>query len=254
MDGLMSDVNNSLVGRTALVTGAARRIGRAMALALAGQGAGVVVHHNRSEGEAVVLCDEIRRSGGSAWRVQGDLADEGQVKRLFQDAVAQGGPIDILINNASLYERDTLWEATEESILLNLRVHALAPLSLARAMAGQGGAGHVINLLDTRVTVYDKEHASYHISKRVLLTLTRMLALELAPGIAVNAIAPGLILPPVGEDESYLQRLAHACPLNRYGGSQDVIDAMLFLVHSRFVTGQILYIDGGYHMKGHMYD
>ncbi|HSW01307.1 MAG TPA: SDR family oxidoreductase [Sedimentisphaerales bacterium] len=250
----MNDSDISLTGRTALVTGAARRIGRAMAMALAAQGAAVVVHHNRSGEEAAALCDEICRKGGGAWPLQGDLADEGQAKRLFCDAVARGGPIDILINNASLYERDTLREATEESILLNLRLHALAPLTLGREMAGQGRTGHIVNLLDTRVTVYDKEHASYHISKRVLLTLTRMLALELAPRIAVNAIAPGLILPPAGEDESYLHRLAHSNPLHRHGAPQDIVDAMLFLVRSRFVTGQILYIDGGYHMKGHMYD
>ncbi|HON92347.1 MAG: SDR family oxidoreductase [Phycisphaerae bacterium] len=250
----MNDSDTSLAGKTALVTGAARRLGKAMVLALAAQGVGVVVHHNRSGGEAAVLCDQIRRKGGAAWPLQGDLADKEQVTRLFCEAVALGGPIDILINNASFYERDTLWEATEESILLNLRVHAIAPLMLAREMAGQGRTGHIVNLLDTRVTVYDKEHASYHISKRVLLTLTRMMALELAPRIAVNAIAPGLILPPAGEDESYLQRLAHANPLNRYGAPQDIVEAMLFLVRSRFLTGQILYIDGGYHMKGHMYD
>jgi NAD(P)-dependent dehydrogenase (short-subunit alcohol dehydrogenase family) len=254
LDCIMANPEFSLAGKTALVTGAARRLGRAMALALAGQGARVVVHHNRSEAEAAGLCDEIRRLGGSAWSLQADLADPSSAAKLFQDAVAQAGEIGILVNNASLYERDTLWDATEESILLNLRVHALAPLTLAREMARQGGEGHIVNLLDTRVTVYDREHASYHISKRVLATLTRMLALELAPRIAVNAIAPGLILPPAGEDETYLRSLAHANPLNRWGEPKDIADAMLFLLGSRFVTGQILYVDGGYHMKGHMYD
>jgi len=250
----MKDRNNSLTGRTALVTGAARRLGRAMALALAEQGVRVLVHHNRSEREAVALCDEIRRLGGSAWPVQADLADAGHAKRLFDDAIAQCGAIDILINNASIFQRDTIRDLTEESVLLNLRIHALAPLMLAREMAGQGTEGHVINLLDTRVTVYDSEHASYHISKRVLLTLTRMLALELAPRIKVNGIAPGLILPPAGEDETYLQKLVYTNPLKRHGGPQDVVDAALFLLHSRFITGQILYVDGGYHMKGHTYD
>jgi pteridine reductase len=250
----MKDPDTALAGRTALVTGAAKRLGRAMAMALAGQGVRIVVHHNRSEQDAVSLCDEIRWLGGTAWRVQGDLADAEQVERVFRDAVAQAGAIDILINSASIFERDTLWDATEDSILLNLRIHAMAPLTLARLMAKQGGEGHVINLLDTRMTVYDKEHVSYHISKRVLATLTRMLALELAPKIAVNGIAPGLILPPVGEDETYLQKLAHCNPLHRYGGPSDVTDAVLFLLGSRFITGQILYIDGGYHMKGHMYD
>lgn len=250
----MKEPNTSLAGRTALVTGAAKRLGRAMVLALAAQGVRVVVHHNHSEQEAAALCEEVRRLGGLAWRVQGDLARAGQAEAIFREAAAQTGPIDILINNASIFEKDTVWEVTEESVLLNLRIHALAPLMLARAMAGQGIAGHIINLLDTRVTVYDKEHASYHISKRVLLTLTRILALELAPTIAVNGIAPGLILPPAGQDEAYLQRLVHTNPLQRHGGPQDVVDAALFLLRSRFITGQILYVDGGYHMKGHLYD
>lgn len=250
----MDKTHTFLAGKTALITGAARRLGRAMALAVAEQGARVVVHHNRSAAEAAALCEEIRALGGSAWPIPGDLAVPGRAEAVFQEAVARAGVIDILINNASIYERDTLWDATEESILLNLRIHAMAPLALAREMGRQGGEGHILNLLDTRVTVYDKEHASYHISKRVLLTLTRMLALELAPKIAVNGIAPGLILPPPGQDESYLRRLAHSNPLNRHGSPADIADAALFLLRSRFITGQILYIDGGYHMKGHMYD
>lgn len=250
----MKDRDISLAGRTALVTGAARRLGRTMAVALAGQGAGVVVHHNRSEPEAVALCEEIRKLGGGVWRVQGDLADTQQAEQVFRESIAQAGRIDILINNASTFESDTIWDATEDSILSNIRIHAMAPLTLARQMAGQGGEGHIINLLDTRVAVYDREHASYHISKRVLATLTRMLAMELGPKIAVNAIAPGLVLPPIDQDASYLEKLAYTNPLKRHGQPQDVTDAMLFLLRSRFITGQILYIDGGYHMKGHMYD
>jgi len=250
----MTDTDASLAGRTALITGAARRIGKAVALALAEQRVRVVVHHHRSEAEAAALCDEIRKAGGSAWSVQGDLADAAQAQGAFRSAIAQAGPVDILINNASIFNRDTLWEVTEESLALNLRVHALSPLTLARELAKQEITGHVVNLLDTRVTVYDREHASYHLSKRVLLTLTRMLAQELAPQIAVNGIAPGLILPPAGQDESYLQGLVYTNPLKRHGGPQDIVDAVLFLLRSRFITGQILYVDGGYHMKGHMYD
>lgn len=250
----MREPDNSLAGKTALVTGAARRLGRAMALALAVRGARVAVHYSRSEAEAVAVCEEIRRIGGSAWPVQGDLSRGGQAESIFRDSVAQAGPVDILINNASIFEQDTLWGMTEESVLLNLRIHAMAPLSLAREMARQGVSGHIVNLLDTRMTLYDKEHASYHVSKRVLLTLTRMLALELAPQIAVNGIAPGLILPPAGQDESYLKRLVHTNPLMRHGGPEDIVDAVLFLLRSRFITGQVLYVDGGYHMKGHMYD
>lgn len=250
----MDESHNSLAGKTALVTGAAKRLGRAIAGALAQQGARVVVHFNTSERDAVALCDELSQMGVSAWPIQADLSKSAQAEGLFQQAVAQAGAIDILVNNASIYDKDTLWEATEASLERNLRIHAVVPLILARALAKQDRPGHIVNLLDTRVTTYDRQHASYHLSKRMLLTLTRMLALELAPQVAVNAVAPGLILPPAGEDESYLEKLAHCNPQNRYGDPQDVADAVLFLLRSRFITGQVIYVDGGYHMKGHMYD
>jgi NAD(P)-dependent dehydrogenase (short-subunit alcohol dehydrogenase family) len=250
----MNEPRNPLAGKTALITGAAKRLGRAMAMVLAGQNTNVVAHYNASERDATALCEDLRQMGVFAWPVQADLSDAAQVKTLLQQAIDEAGAIDILINNASIFDKDTLWEATEASLGRNLQIHAVAPLVLARALARQGRPGQIVNVLDTRVTVYDREHASYHLSKRTLLTLTRMLALELAPEIAVNAVAPGLILPPAGEDESYLEKLAHCNPLHRYGDPQEVADALLFLLRSRFVTGQVIYVDGGYHMKGHMYD
>jgi NAD(P)-dependent dehydrogenase (short-subunit alcohol dehydrogenase family) len=250
----MNRPDNPLQGKTALITGAAKRLGRAAALALAQQGVSVIVHYNQSEQEAADVCDELQKFGVSAWPIQADLADSSQAEALFAEAVQRAGAVDILLNNASVYEQETLWEVDEASLWQNLQIHAVAPLALARALARQNRAAHIVNLLDTRVTVYDRRHVSYHLSKRVLLTLTRMLALELAPQIAVNAIAPGLILPPAGEDESYLEKLAHCNPLNRYGGAEDIAEALLFLLRSRFITGQVIYVDGGYHMKGHMYD
>ena len=250
----MQDVDRLLTGKTALVTGAAKRLGRAIALALAQRGVRLLVHYNRSAQDALALCGQIEQTGGTAWPVRGDLSNPDQVEAVFREAVAKAGEIGILINNASIFERDTLWEATDQSIRRNLHIHAIAPLILARQFARQGGQGHIVNLLDTRVTVYDKEHASYHLSKRMLLTLTRMLAQELAPKIAVNAVAPGLILPPEGQDQSYLEKLVHTNPLQRHGEAEDIVEAVLFLLRSRFISGQILFVDGGYHMKGHMYD
>ncbi|UCD49267.1 MAG: SDR family oxidoreductase, partial [Phycisphaerales bacterium] len=248
----MDESRNSLAGKTALITGAAKRLGRAMALALASRTTNVVVHFNTSEQAAIGLCEELRQMGVSAWPIQADLSEAAQAEMLFEQAIDQAGPVDILINNASVFEKDTLWEADEASLQRNMQIHAVAPLTLARALARQDRPGHIINLLDTRVTVYDHQHVSYHLSKRTLLTLTRILAMELAPQVAVNAVAPGLILPPAGEDESYLEKLAHCNPLNRYGAPQEVVDAVLFLLRGRFITGQVIYIDGGYHMKGHM--
>ena len=250
----MDDSGVSLSGKTALVTGAAKRIGRAIALALAQNGARVVVHHNRSEQDAAALCEEIEGIGVSAWTVKGDLVDPSQTEAVFKEAVDQAGPIDILVNNASIFEMETIWETTDESLCRNMRIHTTAALILSRDLAKQQRPGHIINLLDTRVVTYDKEHASYHISKRALLTLTRILALELAPDIAVNAVAPGLILPSAWQDESYLEKLAPTTPLRRHGSPADVVEAVLFLLRSRFITGQIIYVDGGYHMRGHLYD
>jgi len=213
-----------------------------------------VVHYNRSKQEAAALCKEIEGIGVSAWLVSGDLADSSQTEGVFQQAIDRAGPIDILINNASIFEVETIWEATDESLSRNMRIHTMAALILSRNLAKQKRPGHIINLLDTRVVTYDKEHASYHISKRALLTLTRILALELAPDIAVNAVAPGLILPSAWQDESYLEKLAPTTPLRRHGSPADVVQAVLFLLRSRFITGQIIYVDGGYHMRGHLYD
>lgn len=252
--GYMENSTAALRGKTALVTGAARRLGRAIALALAGEGADVVVHYNRSREQAETLCHEVEALGVSAWAIRAELAEADQTERLFEEATSQAGPIDILVNNASMFERDTVWDATDESVWLNLRVHAMAPLVLSRRFAEQRRTGHIVNILDTRVTTYDRQHASYHISKRVMATLTRMLALELAPAVAVNAVAPGLVLPPAGQDDSYLERLAHCNPMNTHGAASDVAEAVLFLLRTRFTTGQVLYVDGGYHMKGHMYD
>ena len=135
----------------------------------------------------------------------------------------------------------------------NIQVNAISPLLIARSFAEQGCEGAIVNFLDTRITEYDNGHAAYHLSKRMLFTLTRMMALEFAPSIRVNAVAPGLILPPPGEDLSYLQKLAHTNPLNRIGSPESITDAVLFLLRSEFVTGQVIFVDGGYHMKGSVY-
>jgi pteridine reductase len=244
----------SLAGKTALVTGAAKRIGRALALALAQNGVRIVVHYNHSGQDALAVCHEIQQLGVPAWPIQGDLLDTGRTEAVFRAAVEQAGPIDILINNASIFDRDTVWEATEESICRNMRIHAVAPLILAREMGRQGRAGHIINLLDTRLAIHDRVHVSYGVSKDALRKLTGMLALELAPSIAVNAVAPGAILPPPGQSEAYLMKLAQANPLQRSGEPEDIVQAVLFLLRSRFITGQVIYVDGGFHLKGHLHD
>ena len=249
-----SFVPRSLDGRVALVTGGGKRLGRAIALGLAADGADVIVHYKRSEDAASEVAREIESLGRRAWALSADLSDPSSTDRLIAEAIRAADGVDILINNASAFPEDRLKNATPAAIASSVQVHAVAPLQLARAMARQDRPGHVVNLLDSRVTDYDAAHASYHLGKRLLYTLTRALALELAPAVTVNGVGPGLILPPPGKDERYLREMAHTNPMNRHGGAEDIVEAVLYLLRSRFITGQVIFVDGGRHMKGRVYD
>ena len=249
----MAGSPDPLRGRTALVTGGARRLGRATALALAEAGVHVGVHYLASGAEAEETAAAIRAHGVRAVALPADLGQPATLESFFGRAVEALGPIDILINNASIFPAARLTEVSVDEIERNLRVNALGPFVLARALAAQQRPASVVNFLDTRVLDYDAKHVAYHLSKRMLFDLTRMMALEFAPAVRVNGVAPGLILPPRGEDEAYLARLAHTNPLQRYGGPDDVVAAVLFLLRSPFITGQIIYIDGGRHMRGAVY-
>jgi len=242
-----------LEGAAALITGGAKRLGAACVRMLAEEGVNVCIHYNTSASEADALAGELRLEGVRAETVQGNLATPEDAGKLFDDAVASIGPVDILINNASIFDESTLLECSIEEILTNLNTNALAPFVLARAFAGQGRPGHIINFLDTRVMDYDRTHYAYHLSKRLFHTITRTMALEFAPSIQVNAVAPGLILPPPGKDIRYLEELAHTNPLNRFGKADDITEAVRFLLKTTFVTGQVLYVDGGRHMRGNVY-
>ena len=240
--------------RTVLITGAGKRIGRSIALRLAAAGFHIVVHANHSGLEAESTADAVRRLNVNSWVFTADLSDPIQTEDLMARAIETAGTIDCLVNNASRFKPASLNVFTLDDLMQNVRINAFAPLVLARALAKQNRHGAIVNLLDSRITVYDKAHSSYHLSKRMLMSLTKMMALEFAPGIRVNGVAPGPILPPSGKDEAYLEKLASQNPLKRIGSAEDVAEAVLFLLKNEFVTGQILYIDGGYHMNGRTYE
>jgi NAD(P)-dependent dehydrogenase (short-subunit alcohol dehydrogenase family) len=244
----------TLKGQTGLITGGAKRLGRSLALALAHEGIHIVLHYHRSSLPAEQLAESVRQMGGSCSTVQADLTDPRQAASLFAEAVTKAGPIDILINNASIFQAETLSHTTPESIQSNMQIHAIAPLMLSRSLAEQKRPAQILNILDTRAVCRDPQHIPYHLSKRTLLSLTRLLAEELAPSVTVNAVAPGLILPPEGEDEAYLEKLAHTNPLHRHGHPADIAEAALFLLRSEFITGQVIFVDGGHHMKGRLYE
>lgn len=240
-------------GQKALITGAAKRIGRAIACRFAEESIDVILHYNKSGKAAEELKIILEKTGVRAWIFQASLSCPDEAEELFQKAVSTCGPIDYLINNASLFRKDTLTTFTVQGLFENISVNALAPLLLSRKFAGQNRKGKIINLLDARITDYDDEHAAYHLSKRMLYDLTRLMALEFAPGITVNAVAPGLILPPPGQGTGFLEKMKHTNPLHTYGTLKEITDAVMFLIKAEFITGQVIYVDGGRHLKGCVY-
>jgi NAD(P)-dependent dehydrogenase (short-subunit alcohol dehydrogenase family) len=238
-----------LRGRKALVTGGAKRIGRAIALALAREGVDVVVHSNTSGTEAAELAAELERLGVRAWTVTADFKRPDELGSLVSRALDVAGGLDVLVNSASIFPADRLGDLTLASLVENLEVNAWAPLVLCRDFARCLGEGRIVNLEDTRIAGFDRAHAGYILSKHALAAITRALAMELAPGITVNAVRPGLILPPPGEDWGYVERLTGTLPLRRHGEPDDVADAVVFLASSGFVTGEVVYVDGGRHLR-----
>lgn len=249
----MTDEPLPLTAKVALVTGGARRIGGAISLGLARVGADVVIHYHSSASDAQAVVEEIGKLGRRAWALEGDLADPACAGDLLERARDSAGVIDLLVNNACSFPQSRLAEVSAAELHADLDLNAIAPFLLARAFAEQDREGAIVNLLDARIADYDANHVGYHIAKRVLFSLTRMMAVEFAPRLTVNAVAPGLILAPDGKAPSYLTDLAHTNPLQRHGDVADVVDAVLFLLRSRFVTGQVVFVDGGRHMRGSMY-
>lgn len=240
---------NSLGGRTALVTGAGKRLGRAIALALAKEGVDVVVHYNRSVKEAEELSGELQNSGVRAWAVKADLEAPEDYSTLVERAAKAAGSLDILINNASTFPPSTLNTMSLDDFTASMDVNAWVPFALSRDFFRLSGKGDIINLLDTRITGYDWKHVAYILSKHALALLTRMTAAEYAPAVRVNAVSPGLILPPPGEDQGYLKDLAHTVPLKRHGEPEDIASAVVFLLKNDFLTGAVIPVDGGRHLK-----
>jgi len=241
----------SVQPRAALVTGAARRIGRALALSLAGNGYAVAVHYNRSAAEAEAVVAEVRARGARAVALATDLADHAAVVRLVPAAAEALGPLDLLVNNASLFERDVLADVTEASWRAHLAVNLQAPVFLTQAFARQvppGTAGNVVNLIDQKVLNLAPAYLSYTAAKAALWALTQTLALELAPAIRVNAIGPGPTLPNTTQTDEAFQRYAAAMPLGRGASPEDLARTLHYILETPSLTGHMIPVDGGEHL------
>jgi len=234
-----------LSGKNALVTGAARRIGRAIAMELASQGANIAVHYRNAEKEAENLCRELKKYNVECWLLQADFENREGYEKLIDAAYDKTGSLDILVNSASIFPQSTLQDVTWEDLTANILINAWAPFYISRSFAQKARAGVIINLLDARIGDLDLKHVAYLLSKQMLETFTRIMALEFAPHFRVNGVAPGLILPPPGEDDRYLEQLTHTIPLKHHGTAGQIADAVLFLIKNDFITGQVIFVDGG---------
>lgn len=240
-----------LVGKVALVTGAGVRIGRAIALGLASRGAQVVAHYHRSAAPAQSLVAEIEALGGEAVAVQGDLQDTACLPGLVAAGIERFGHLDILVNSAAIFERGTLLTTDEANWSRHLDINLKAPFFLCQAFVGRLRAeqrGHIINIADWRAERPGTQYMAYTLAKSGLVALTKSLALALGPQVQVNAIAPGAILPPPGDEDGYFARLAETLPLKRTGSPDEVVAAVAYLLRSDFVTGEVLHITGGEHL------
>ncbi|WP_299424256.1 SDR family oxidoreductase [uncultured Shimia sp.] len=245
----------------ALVTGAGQRLGQAMAIALAGRGYDVAVHYATSDDGAADTLNAIEAHGQKGVALQADLLDETQASALFAQSVAAlGGPITCLINNASIFEDDTLQSSTRESWDRHMESNLRAPYVLTQLMAQQGlkasldaagepvAAGLVVNMLDQRIRNLTPEYSTYTLAKMGLWALTQTAAQGLAPDIRVNGIAPGPTLRGAHQSVSEFANERHGTVLRRGVGPQDIVAALAYLLEAQAVTGQAICVDGGQHL------
>lgn len=235
----------------ALVTGGAKRIGRAIACDIAAQGWSVGVHFHQSADDAETVVAEVAAAGGTAVALGADLADPTATEALIGQTSAALGPVTALINNASAFERDSVADFPTERWDKHLDINLRAPAILTKAFATalpEDLEGNIINLIDQRVWNLTGEFLSYSISKVGLWGLTQMSAIALAPNIRVNGIGPGPVLPSSRQSAEDFARQSAATPLGHGADPQEICDAVRYILGARSVTGQMIALDGGAHM------
>lgn len=236
---------------TALVTGAGKRLGRAIALELADLGQDIAIHYGRSADEARATAGEIEARGRRASVIAADLAHEAEVLPLVEKAAAALGPVTVLVNSAAVFHHDDPRTVTREGWDRQLGINLRAPFILTQELLAhlpEDRSGHVINLIDQRVFNLTPNYTSYTVSKYALWGLTQHLALALAPRVRVNAIGPGPALPAPGMSEAAFQRLAEAMPLGRGTSPDEIARTARFLIEAPSITGQMIAPDGGFHL------
>jgi NAD(P)-dependent dehydrogenase (short-subunit alcohol dehydrogenase family) len=234
--------------KAALITGAGRRIGRAIAFSLASRGFQIALHINRSSAEAEKAADEMRSQGAVCGIFQSDFNDPAAPLDLIRAVHSRFPGLCLLINNASVFERASLRDTEPERFDRIFRINFRTPFFLIRDFSRICGKGHVVNILDTKISSRLVSYFAYSLSKKGLSDLTEMAAKELGPEIRVNGIAPGLILPSAGDTREHFERMGNGIPMRRPGSPEAVVSALDYLLDNAFVTGEILFVDGGEHV------
>lgn len=228
-----------LRGKTALVTGATSPIGRAICLALADRGVHIALHYFEARKEAIRLQRELRGRGLRSEVFKADFGSKKGAESLSRQVRSRMGRIDLLINNASVYPAEKTSEPAPGGFNKTMRINARSPEALCVLFKSQAGTGAIVNILDSRIVGGDPQHAGYIITKSLLELFTRRMALAFAPKVRVNAVAPGLI-----DSKSSGNRIP-SLPLQQAGTPNDIAQAVLYLLSAAFVTGQVLFVDGG---------
>lgn len=233
--------------QTALITGASKRIGKSISEFLAENGWNIIIHFNSSEKPAKELENELKQKypNQDFFSFQANLSNTNDVKSLIPKIIEKSGPFQLLVNNASVFDSGYISETDEELFENQINVNLRAPFFLMQDFVKHCKSGDIINFVDTRVTMNKSNFAAYSLSKKGLWDLTKMAALEFGPEIRVNAIAPGVTLPPPDEDDDYLHKLAEKIPMKKPGGVKPILNSVEYILNNDHLTGQLLFADGG---------
>jgi NAD(P)-dependent dehydrogenase (short-subunit alcohol dehydrogenase family) len=229
----------------AIITGASKRIGKAIAVFLAGRGYDIALHYGSSENAARETAELIRATGRKCRLFQCDLNDSNAVRALTEQVFSAFSGCSLLINSASVFQRARFLDTDEELFDRHMNINLKAPFLLSQDFARKADSGMIVNILDTRITRINIEYFIYGLTKKALFSLTRAMAKELGPEIRVNGIAPGLILPSADQDPARFQAMGSRIPLKRTGNENNILSALAYLLDNTFITGECLFVDGG---------
>jgi len=236
---------------TALITGASQRIGKEMAICLAKKGFDIVIHYNKSQAQATKLIQELKQLYNiNGVTIEGDLSDKNSTKKIAEFMFKNFPDWNLLINNSSIFHKSKFLNDLDEEFEKNLNIHLTSPLYLSHFFAKNViekniKNAQIINMLDKNIARIDTVNFYYLLSKKFLAEFTKMLALEVAPHLRVNGIAPGYILPDIDASEEYVKKTTQSIPLQKIGNTKNITQTLEFLLENDFINGQILSIDGG---------